>query len=100
MTISFVNSFQSEWIKKKGSLATLLIVIGSFFTPAIVIVARLVPPPGASVRLCHYSYFQQSNNSYLYSFGIKTSIQLTTAKLMKYNFSLSRNLYFLLILKT
>lgn len=42
MTISFVNSFQSEWIKKKGSLATWLIVIGSFFTPAIVIVARLV----------------------------------------------------------
>lgn len=39
--MTFIYSFQSEWIKKKRSLASWLAVIGGFFTPCIVIVARL-----------------------------------------------------------
>jgi hypothetical protein len=42
MTLDFVHAFQSEWLKKKRSLASWLVVIGAFFTPAIVIVARLI----------------------------------------------------------
>jgi hypothetical protein len=39
---TFINSFQSELLKTKRSLAFWMIVIGGFFTPAIIIVARLV----------------------------------------------------------
>src|SRR5215204_3633311 len=39
---AFINSFQSEWLKTKRSLAFWMVVIGGFFTPSIIIVARLV----------------------------------------------------------
>ncbi len=42
MAISFIHSFQSEWLKKKRSLASWIVVVGGFFTPAIIIIARLV----------------------------------------------------------
>lgn len=38
----FIHSFQSEWMKKKRSLASWLVIVGAFFTPTIIIVARLV----------------------------------------------------------
>jgi lantibiotic transport system permease protein len=37
----FIDSFQSEWLKKKRSLASWLVIAGAFFTPSIIIVARL-----------------------------------------------------------
>ncbi|MEO8574688.1 MAG: ABC transporter permease [Pyrinomonadaceae bacterium] len=40
--MTFLNSFQSEWLKTKRSLAFWMVVIGGFFTPAIIIVARLI----------------------------------------------------------
>jgi hypothetical protein len=42
MTLSFLHSFQSEWLKKKRSLATWIVLIGGFFTPVIVIIVRIV----------------------------------------------------------
>lgn len=33
--MSFLYCFKAEWIKKKGSLAAWLVIIGGFFTPAI-----------------------------------------------------------------
>ncbi len=42
MTPSFVRSLQSEWMKKRGSLASWIIVAGAFFTPAIVTIARIL----------------------------------------------------------
>ena len=33
--LSFIHSFQSEWLKKKGTLAFWLVFIGSFFIPLI-----------------------------------------------------------------
>jgi hypothetical protein len=33
--ISFIHSFQSEWLKKKGTLAFWLVFVGSFFIPLI-----------------------------------------------------------------
>ena len=37
----FINSFQSEWLKKRRSLASWLVVAGAFFTPLIILVARI-----------------------------------------------------------
>lgn len=42
MSTDFINAFESEWLKKKRSLGSWLVVIGAFFTPAIVIAARLM----------------------------------------------------------
>ncbi|MCZ8217041.1 MAG: ABC transporter permease, partial [Cyclobacteriaceae bacterium] len=42
MTISFFNSFQSELLKTKRSLALWIVIIGGFFTPVIVTVARII----------------------------------------------------------
>jgi lantibiotic transport system permease protein len=39
--MTFINSFQSEWLKKKRSLASWLVVVGAFFTPAIILAARI-----------------------------------------------------------
>jgi len=40
MIPSFVHSFQSEWLKKKRSAAVWLVMIGGFFIPAIMLIAR------------------------------------------------------------
>lgn len=40
--LSFINSFQSEWLKTRRSLASWIVIAGGFFTPAIIIIARLI----------------------------------------------------------
>lgn len=42
MSVAFVHAFHCEWLKKKRSLAAWLIVVGSVFTPAVVLFANLV----------------------------------------------------------
>lgn len=42
MTVDVWPMLQAEWLKRRRSLATWLVVGGALFTPAIVIVARLV----------------------------------------------------------
>ena len=42
MTAAFVHAFQGEWLKKKRSLASWLVVLGGVFTPTLVILARLI----------------------------------------------------------
>lgn len=39
--MTFINSFQSEWLKKKRSLASWLVIAGAFFTPLIILTARI-----------------------------------------------------------
>ena len=39
--MNFIRSFQSEWLKKKRSLATWLVVVGALFTPSIILTARI-----------------------------------------------------------
>jgi hypothetical protein len=41
MTNSFVNSFQSEWLKRKRSLATWLVLVGAVFVPSIILASRI-----------------------------------------------------------
>lgn len=38
--VAFVHSFQSEWLKKRRSAASWLVIIGGFFIPAIMLIAR------------------------------------------------------------
>lgn len=38
----FIYTFQSEWLKRKRSLASRMIITGAFFTPVVIIVARLM----------------------------------------------------------
>src|ERR1035438_5421119 len=40
--MQFIYCFKSEWLKKKHSLASWLVIIGAFFTPAIILIAKLV----------------------------------------------------------
>jgi hypothetical protein len=42
VTAAFVHAFQGEWLKKKRSLASWLVVVGGVFTPAMIILARLI----------------------------------------------------------
>ncbi len=42
MIITFLNSFQSEWLKKKGSAASWLTVAGAFIIPVIILTARML----------------------------------------------------------
>ena len=42
MTVAFVHAFQSEWLKRKRSFASSMVIAGSLFTPAIVVVVRLI----------------------------------------------------------
>ena len=41
MSVPFLDSFQSEWMKTKRSLAFWMVIIGAFFTPAVIVIARL-----------------------------------------------------------
>jgi lantibiotic transport system permease protein len=41
MTNSFFNSFQSEWLKKKRSLVSWMVLVGALFTPLIILASRL-----------------------------------------------------------
>jgi lantibiotic transport system permease protein len=42
MNITFIDSLHSEWLKQRKSLAAWMVLVGAFFTPAIIIVARLL----------------------------------------------------------
>ncbi len=38
----YVHSFQSEWLKRRRSLASWLVVCGAFFTPLVITTAKIV----------------------------------------------------------
>lgn len=40
--MNFIRCFQSEWLKKKRSLSSWLVIVGGFFTPTIITIAALV----------------------------------------------------------
>lgn len=42
MVLSFIHSVQSEWIKKRRSLASVLVITGAFFSPLIFTIYRIV----------------------------------------------------------
>ena len=42
MTATFIHAFHSEWLKRKRSFASSLVLAGSLFTPVIVAIVRLI----------------------------------------------------------
>ncbi|TND09259.1 MAG: hypothetical protein FD123_1662 [Bacteroidetes bacterium] len=44
MQLTFVHGFQSEWLKKKRSAASWLVIIGGFFIPLLILAARIIEP--------------------------------------------------------
>jgi len=42
--MNFIYCFQSEWLKKKHSLASWLVILGAFFIPAILLIAYFFYP--------------------------------------------------------
>lgn len=44
--LSFIHSFQSEWLKKKRSLSSIIVYAGAFFIPAIMTLVALVKHDG------------------------------------------------------
>ena len=59
MAHSFIHSFQSEWLKKKRSLSSWLVVVGGFFTPLVIIIARLVHHEQLAVLYAKENFWNQ-----------------------------------------
>ncbi len=59
MPTGFIRSFQSEWLKKKRSLASWLVIAGAFFTPLIIIIARLIHDDQLAVLYAREDFWQQ-----------------------------------------
>jgi len=83
MTSLLVYSLQSEWIKRKRSLASWLVIIGAFFTPAIVTLIQVVRPeklPGmyqaADFWQGHFRNAWESMASLLLPMGIILAVGL------------------------
>ena len=59
MSAAFVYALQGEWMKKKRSLASWVVIAGSFFTPCIVIFVRLLQHDGLRERYAGAGFWTQ-----------------------------------------
>ena len=57
MSVALVHAFQSEWLKRRRSFATSLVLGGSLFTPAIITVVRLIRRRGLDVLYANDSFW-------------------------------------------
>ncbi|MBT1710746.1 ABC transporter permease [Fulvivirgaceae bacterium PWU5] len=85
MQLTFIDSYRSEWIKRRRSLASWLVVIGAFFTPAVVVVARLAHASGLpkvyasdGFWMNHWSTSWESMAVFLLPMGVMLSVSLIT----------------------
>lgn len=83
--MNFIYSFQSEWLKKKRSLASWLVIIGAFFTPSIILLSRIKNAGKLSalyaaddfwIRLWHQTW--ESMAAFLLPIGIILAVSLIT----------------------
>lgn len=58
MATGLINSFRSEWLKKKNTLAYWMVIAGAFFTPAIIIIIRLLQQEPAVALYADPSFWQ------------------------------------------
>lgn len=65
--ISFINSFKSEWLKKKGTVAFWLVIIGSFFIPLIMTARGLFYPE---------TFAAEAKSSFFWQAGMNRNWQL------------------------
>lgn len=83
--MNFINCFQSEWLKKKRSLASWLIIAGAFFTPSIILLARIKNADKLSALYVSDDFWQHLWNQtwesmavFLLPFGIILAVGLIT----------------------
>lgn len=57
MTATFISSFQSEWLKKKRSLAVWLVLVGSLFTPAIALLIAVTHSDGLPKKYADQNFW-------------------------------------------
>lgn len=83
--MNFIHCFQAEWIKKKNSLASWLVIIGGFFTPAIMTSINLYRASATRVALKGTGYWSdhwfnswESIAMFLLPMGIILSTSLVT----------------------
>jgi hypothetical protein len=61
--MNFIYCFESEWLKKKRSLASWLVISGAFFTPVFIIIARIIhsnPLYAASLKTDYWQLLWKS----------------------------------------
>src|SRR5688572_6050212 len=92
MTATFISSFQSEWLKKKRSLAVWLVVIGSLFTPAISLLIAVTHRDGLAKKYAdpnfwtnYYNQCWQPMSFMLLPLGIVLATSLVTQLEFKNN---------------
>ena len=83
--MNFIHCFKAEWIKKKRSLASWLVIIGGFFTPAIMIAIALYRSDATRAALLKKEYWTnhwlnswESIAMFLLPLGIILSTSLVT----------------------
>jgi lantibiotic transport system permease protein len=83
MPLTFVHSFQSEWLKRKRSLASWLVITGSFFMPAILTLVQILRPTKLPAKYVapdfwelHFRNLWESMNIMLLPMGIILAISL------------------------
>jgi len=79
----FINSLHSEWLKTKRSLASLLVIVGGFFLPAIMILIHILRPAklpaqyaAADFWVSHFKNLWQSMAVMMLPMGIILAISL------------------------
>lgn len=81
----FIDSFQSEWIKKKRSLASWLVIVGAAFTPSIILMSRIKNSDKVSALYVSNDFWQklwtqtwESMAVFLLPIGIILAVSLIT----------------------
>lgn len=58
--VALVQSFQSEWLKRKGSLASWLVIIGAFFMPFMTTMITILRPAKMPAKFAAPGYWESS----------------------------------------
>ncbi len=83
--MTLLYSIQTEWLKKKGSLASWLVVIGAFFTPSVLTLIQIMKPEKLPAKFQTPDFWEaffknswQTMNVMLLPMGIILAISLIT----------------------
>lgn len=81
----FIDSLQSEWLKKKRSLASWLVIVGAFFTPSIILMSRIKNADKLAALYVSDDFWQklwnqswESMAAFLLPIGIVLAVSLIT----------------------
>lgn len=58
MQLTYINSFRGEWLKKKRTAASWLVIAGALFIPLIMLAARLIMPSRLYGEVVHPHFWE------------------------------------------